>query len=204
MANKRNEYPDWVEKHRKKGVTIRKTKYGYGLYKCTSIYVKGGKNPKSVQEFLGMVYEDKGFVPKSEKKEYRKPFYVEYGLSSFILLNFKRTLDRASYDRNQNIIRLGIIKYIFGSCDQRLLDMSFIARNDEKLKEYAGKANGKRIDTISASIDKAFKERITDKDDLSVLVNELKLCVCDAANDVFPVMSEELKDLIERYGLKSW
>ena len=204
MANKKNVYPDWVEKYRTKGITIRKTKYGYGLYKCTSVYEKGRKYPKSIQEFLGMVYEDKGFVPKSEKKEYKEPLYVEYGLSAFIMNNFRRTLDRASYDRNQDIIRLGIIKYIFGSFDRRLLDSSYLTCHDEKLKDYAAKANRNRIDRVSSNIDKAFKERIRDEDDLNVLINELRLCVYDLGNDIKPIINRQLKELLERYGLRSW
>ena len=36
-------YPDWVEKFRSPGHTIKKTKQGYDLYSCTSKYVPGGK-----------------------------------------------------------------------------------------------------------------------------------------------------------------
>lgn len=32
-------YPDWAEKYRGKGRTIRKVRNGYGLYQCTSVYV---------------------------------------------------------------------------------------------------------------------------------------------------------------------
>ena len=56
-------YPDWVEKFRSPGHTIKKTKQGYGLYSCTSKYVPGGK-PKSVQTYLGKITPD-GFIPKS-------------------------------------------------------------------------------------------------------------------------------------------
>ena len=49
MARVMNKYPDWVEKYRQKSVTIRKTKYGYGLYRCTSRYVKGKKYPESTK-----------------------------------------------------------------------------------------------------------------------------------------------------------
>ena len=56
-------YPDWVEKFRSPGHTIKKTKQGYGLYSCTSKYVPGGK-PKSIQTYLGKITPD-GFIPKS-------------------------------------------------------------------------------------------------------------------------------------------
>lgn len=36
-------YPDWVEKFRSPGYTIKETKQGYSLYSCTPKYVPGGK-----------------------------------------------------------------------------------------------------------------------------------------------------------------
>ena len=56
-------YPDWVEKYRGEGRTIRKTKNGYALYECTSVYVKGLNYPKSVQKYLGRITENDGFIP---------------------------------------------------------------------------------------------------------------------------------------------
>ncbi len=95
MSKVINTYPDWVEKYRGKGKTIRKTANGYGLYKCTSVYDKSKGYPRSKQEFLGMIDEEKGFIPKVKKNG--NPEYIEYGLSSFIMINFKRELVRSSY-----------------------------------------------------------------------------------------------------------
>ena len=57
-------YPDWAEKYRGPGRTIRKVRNGYGLYECTSTYQPGQKYPKSVQTYLGMITEKDGFIPK--------------------------------------------------------------------------------------------------------------------------------------------
>lgn len=84
-------YPDWVEKYRTKGRTIRKTKNGFALYECTSIYVKGLKYPKSVQKYLGRITENEGFIPKQIPMSNS---FLEYGLSHFIIVNFKRELLR--------------------------------------------------------------------------------------------------------------
>ena len=86
-------YPDWVEKFRSPGHTIKKTKQGYGLYSCTSKYVPGGK-PKSIQTYLGKITPD-GFIPKSVVSKH--PVYVEFGLSHFIISSFKRDLIRSSF-----------------------------------------------------------------------------------------------------------
>ena len=204
MANRVNVYPDWVEKYRDKGITIRKTKYGYGLYKCTSIYDPSKKYPVVKQEFLGMVYEDKGFVPKRVNNEYKEPNYLEYGLSKFIMLNFKRDLRRVSYDGNENIIKLGIIKYIFGSYNKTLLAKSYLTYSDDDLFNYLDKANNKRIDKVAINIEAALNNKINDIDDLNTLISLLRLSVYDSNNDIYPIINDELKKLKERYGLKLW
>ena len=204
MAKNVNVYPEWVEKYRKKGVTIRKTKYGYGLYRCTSSYVKGKKYPQTVQEFLGMVYEDKGFVPKYEKKEYKKPHYLEYGLSSFIMNNFRRELLRSSYDHNQDIVKLGVIEYIFGNYSPVCLNSCYLTCGDHKLMEYSCTASKKRIRTIALNVKRCLKSKISDDDDLNILISLLRLSVYDQSNGIFPEISDELRKLSEKYGVKPW
>ena len=101
-------YPDWVEKFRSPGHTIKKTKQGYGLYSCTSKYVPGGK-PKSVQTYLGKITPD-GFIPKSVVSKH--PVYVEFGLSHFIISSFKRDLIRSSFRATDDTVYLGVVQYI--------------------------------------------------------------------------------------------
>ena len=75
-------YPDWVEKFRSPGHTIKKTKQGYGLYSCTSKYVPGGK-PKSIQTYLGKITPD-GFIPKSVVSKHRMILYILVLFSIFL------------------------------------------------------------------------------------------------------------------------
>lgn len=202
MSKTINKYPDWVEKYRSKGKTIRKTKYGYGLYKCSSVYVKDGK-PKSTQEFLGMIYKDKGFVPKQEKivNSYE---YLEYGLSKFIIINFNRELKRTSYDKNETIVKLGVVSYCFNGINESLLRKSFLTYKDEELIAYYKNNQSKRINTIYKRIDELFRQKISDDNDRNTLINLLKLMVIDKENLKEPVISEEVRNICDRYGLKLW
>ena len=204
MAKTVNTYPEWVEKYRKKGVTIRKTKYGYGLYRCTSCYAKDKKYPVTTQEFLGMVYEDKGFVPKSERKEYRKPHYLKYDLSFFLMNNFARDLLRSSCDHNENIVKLGIIEYIFRNHSLVSLSNCYLTCNDQGLAEYSFKVSDKRIHTIVLNIEKLLNLKVKDRKDLDDLLNLLRLSVYDQSNDIFPETDDDLKQLSEKYGVKLW
>lgn len=203
MAFKTNKYPDWVEKYRNKGKTIRKTKYGYGLYKCTSIYEAGKKYPTSKQEFLGMIYKDKGFIPKTSKVN-NAYVYIGYGLSYVIVNNFKRNLLRASYDKNENIINLGILKYIYGTYNKVIVKSDYLTHDNDDLINYLPNANTRRIDTIVKTIKTSFADKIADSDDLNTLLSLLRLSVIDKSNMLKPQIDDNLKELAGKYGIKLW
>lgn len=108
---KKNVYPEWAEKFRAEGKTIRKVRTGYGLYECTSTYVPGQKYPKSVQKYLGMITEKDGFIPKKSVSD-TASFSIEYGLSHFIISNFKRDLQRSVFNSDMAVVVLGTV-FIF-------------------------------------------------------------------------------------------
>lgn len=201
--SKKNQYPEWVEKYRSKGQTIRKVRNGYGLYKCTSVYVPGAPYPKSVQEYLGMITEEDGFIPKKSTTDH--PQYIEYGLSRLIWLNFKRSLLRSSFNGHEGLIRLGIVKYIFGDVTEDLINFSFISdgHEDEMISALASSSE-RRINNIANKIDELLKEKINDPIERKVLENLLRCCVMDSKNRLSqtPALPEKAKEIIERNGLK--
>ena len=203
MSTRVNKYPDWVEKYRDKGKTIRKTAYGYGLYKCTSIYDPSKKYPVSKQEFLGMIYEDKGFVPKVGKVN-NAYMYMGYGLSYVISNNFNRDIKRASYDKNENIINLAILKYVYGAYNEVIISSDYLTYQNKELINYLNNANSKRIDNIVKTIKTSFSNKINDDNDLNTLLSLLRLSVIDVDNMIKPQIKEELLVLARKYGIKLW
>ena len=143
-------YPDWAEKYRGKGRTIRKVRNGYGLYQCTSVYVSGQKYPKSIQKYLGMITEKDGFIPKKSDKPDSSDL-VEYGLSTLIFLNFKRDLQRSVFNGDQDLIctRLAIVYYLYHSFQPAFLGLTWLTCSDPKLYEIAGKAGSRNITMLS-------------------------------------------------------
>ena len=198
----KNVYPDWVEKYRKPGITIRKVKSGYGLYHCTSVYDKTLGYPKSVQEYLGMVTEQNGFIPK--RSLHKAPVYVEYGLSHFVVTNFKRDLIRSSYQAFEDLLILGVIQYLFDSCAPVFIRSSFISfGKEEHLIHYQQNIRPNRIKSISIKIDKMMRQHIPDETERNVLIKLLSLCVIDKNNPtVFPEIPKAVKEICERNGLK--
>lgn len=189
-------YPDWVERYHTKGTSIKKLKNGYGLYRCTSVYDKDKGYPKSVQEYLGMITEDKGFIAKRKER----PEYLEYGLSSFIMHNYQRDLLRSSYDHNLDLVRLGIIAYVFKSLDDIVFDSTYLTLTDkDRLKMFKETVNEKRIKTIINKISRLLDRDL--KEDREFIERSLLLTVIEKdRSDVF--YRDDLKKLIESKGLK--
>ena len=202
MAKRTVEYPDWAEKYRGKGRTIRKIKDGYGLYQCTSEYVKGGY-PKSKQVYLGIITEKDGFIPK--KTGGSAPAYIEYGFSGFLLQNFKRDIVRRFYNCSDFLLELGIIRYIFGGTEEVFLRSSYMTYGHaEQLIEYAAVSDEKRVIRVCTVIEELLEKRIPDAADLRILRQLLMLCVVEAGPGSVrkPALPEKITELLAKYDLK--
>ena len=202
MAKIKNTYPEWAEKFREKGKTIRKVKDGYALYKCTSEYVKGQKYPKAKQEYLGMITEKEGFIPK--RSDAPNPVYLEYGLSKVIRANFRREVMRHTCNFNDDIFWLGIIEFIFGSAERVCLERSSLTYGiADRLEELKGKIRPEKITRISELIASKLEEKIPDSDQRCIVRNLLMLCVIEARpGSLKPQIPEVVKDILKESGLR--
>ena len=198
-------YPDWAEKYRGKGRTIRKTRYGYGLYQCTSVYVRGQKYPKSVQKYLGMITEKDGFIPKKSDK-LDSADLVEYGLSSLIFLNFKRDLQRSVFngDKKLNRTRLAIVYYLYHSFQPRFLKLSRLTCCDSKLSEIALKVETGSIKMLSGKISVLLEMKIPDAEDRNYLLGYLRQVCVSRSGFQSPAAyyPNEITALLKKYGVR--
>lgn len=64
--NRTTVYPDWVQKYRTRGMTVKKKDNSYYLYKRTSKRVPGKKYPQPVDTYVGIITEQG--VVYAEKK----------------------------------------------------------------------------------------------------------------------------------------
>ena len=193
-------YPSWVEKYRTPGHTIKKTKQGYALYSCTSVYVKGQK-PKSVQTYLGRITQKDGFVSKTVVSS--QPEYLEFGLSHFIMANYKRELQRTVYDANIMIIYLGIIDVVFGSINDYFIQHCALTYNQaEGIIQYYHHASSQRIQRIRKKIESLIQNSVPDESQRDLLIQGLKLCVIEKNRIADPPLHlpVELIQIIERFG----
>lgn len=202
MAKRTNVYPDWAEKFRAKGKTIRKVKDGYALYACTSEYVKGGY-PKAKQEYLGMITEKDGFIPK--KTGGQEAVYLEYGLSHFVVQNFRREFTRHVFQSTDELFKLGIIAFVFGSAEDIYIRSSYLTYSDaDRLCDIRSKMDGRKIERIRGVINDAFCQRVPEESNRIKIRNLLLLCVVEKGPRSVrkPAIPKELTELFGSFKLK--
>lgn len=77
-------YPEWVQKHRVKGTTVKKKGDSYYLYKRTSRRVKGKKYPQPVDTYIGIITPE-GVIQSNKRKVSLTDAEVwEYGFSKAV------------------------------------------------------------------------------------------------------------------------
>ena len=77
-------YPEWVQKHRVRGTTIKKKGNSYYLYRRTSKRVPGKKYPQPVDTYIGLITPE-GVVYSDKKKVTLSNIEVrEYGFTKAI------------------------------------------------------------------------------------------------------------------------
>ena len=96
-------FPDWVLKHKRKGVELREIRGRYYAYEVSSKWNKKLKRPQKITgNYLGTITETDGFVPKrtkqvkvSKQSKNLKPKLTvkEWGVSNFIQENLSRYIE---------------------------------------------------------------------------------------------------------------
>ena len=199
-------FPEWVEKYRGPGKTIKKTKSGYALYQCTSKYMPG-HTPKSVQTYLGVIKEDVGFIPKktSAPVPLPGPMYVEYGLSHLIWVNLRSKIAGALWNSTGELIKLGILGFIFGGFEEIYIRSCFLTYQDaDRYIRFLKAANPKRLQTAKGVVEREMRKAIPDEAEYDHVIRLLMLCVVDAGagNEKRPVLSVFLREILEKNKLR--
>ena len=78
-------YPEWVQKFRKPGTTVKQKGDSYYLYKRTSRRIKGKKYPQPVDKYIGIITPD-GVIESDRRRVSLSSLVVkEYGFSRTLL-----------------------------------------------------------------------------------------------------------------------
>ena len=197
--------PDFAKPLKKRGYDVRERKGTYFLYKVTSKRVPGKSYPMLEQEYIGVIDSTGKLIRKKEYPSKKKREYLEWGLSSFIMARYKRTLLRSAYNgsagKNLELIELAAIRYAFGTLSETAIRRCHLAKEDaDKLVNLSTVVSVERIARLSNKIGEL--QRASFGDDLEDAEILMRLCVIERDSIEEPGYSDELLALFGKHGIE--
>ena len=182
-------YPDWVQKYRTRGTTVKKVGDSYYLYKRTSRRVPGKKYPQPVDTYIGVITPN-GVTPRGRKLVTLGSVEVkEYGFSRAVWElcpeGWKKTLG----DRWEDVLTAVIAGR---SAKSYLVKERKLLTAEELHCQFAAQT--------AALSRRLYKEHGVSLDDLQPL-DDIYL-VYFGKETVVSKISDAQKDLLDRLGIR--
>ena len=131
--------------------------------------------------------------------------YVEYGLSHLIWTNLRSKIAEALWKSTGDLIKLGILGFIFGSFEEIYIRSCFLTCHDaERLARLLESTNPKRLQTVKGAVERELRRAIPEASDYDHATRLLMLCVVDvsAGHETKPELSRFLREILEKNGLR--
>lgn len=197
--------PDFAKPYKTKGHDVRLVGKSYQLFKITSVRVPNKPHPVLKQEYLGVIDPDKGLLPKRHLSE-EKEELLEYGLSSFILKRYKRTLKRAVFTGcTDDVIYLSIIYFMYGHVEDRFIKLSYLSTRLEPLSDLFRQVPFmKKVVSMAKRIEQELRTTFTEGSDcdyLIALLKEIKINPKAAKTKTVKYPTEAI-ELFNKYQIK--
>lgn len=147
MPGTERTYPEWVQKYRTRGMTVKKKDNSYYLYQRTSRRVRGKKYPQPVDHYVGVITPDGILYAKSRIAPKHPRIRVrEYGWTWALLEKCPASWKRLAGGHWEDILKDLVIQH---SPNTYLLD-------DKKRRTEPGQDG--RLDDLYAALGRAMKE----------------------------------------------
>ena len=179
------QYPDWVQKHRTKGTTVKKNGDSYYLYKRTSRRVKGKKYPQPVDTYIGVITPEGVIQSKKRKVALTDAEVWEYGFSKAVWELCPDDWKKPLGDDWQDVLSIILLKQSPTSYIQKTRRMKKEA--DFRYQFAAQTAS------LSRSI---YKKRGIGLEELHQL--ETIYLVCLDKTEIISKINEEQRELLEK------
>lgn len=205
---KASDLPEWARIYKTKGHDVRRVGKDFSLYQITSKMVEGKNHPVLVQKYLGRITEKDGFIParialSSSTK------VLEFGLTDFLLRNFKRELEEHIFNSaasfREDTIRLAIIYHVFGSTAEEVIRSTMMSMGHEDKLISMGRQRSRTVERLSGTLGKLFESAIGDVDDRARLTALLRSSVVESSEnariDGYP---KDADAIIDKWGMRKW
>lgn len=203
--------PDYAKKYKIKGYDVKKINNEFYLYKVSHKRVADKPYPVTSLSYIGKIDRNLGLV-KAFTQRHDVDDYLEYGLSSYIFRNYKRAIQRTLFNMSgdfaTNIIRLGIVLFVFGDVSLESLSSSYLTYKDASLLLDFYQSNGRysgRVSRVRAKIGELLKTVFYDDDDRKCLIFSLRnmtACITDKGEKIDSIPSLKARQIFDKYGVK--
>ena len=155
MRTPKTEYPEWIQKHRKEGTTVKNIRGKYYLYRrVTSKRVEGKKNPQPVYEFLGTITEEGIVPPQKRRLDINNVIVRELGFTYALMNACPETWKEIQGEKWEEKLKAIVISR---SKNSYILDTSDHIKSAEELRMQLGtmvSSLGRKLsDTLHVSLD---------------------------------------------------
>ena len=184
-------YPEWVQKHRVRGTTVKKKGDSYYLYKRTSKRVPGKKYPQPVDTYIGIITPE-GVIYSDKKKVTLSNIEVrEYGFTRAIQELCPDGWKKPLREDWEDVLDIIILKW---SPESFLKDKEGKKTEDDFHYQFAAQAA-----SLSRRIYKNYGIELKELDILKTIY-----LVHIEKNIAISVISPAQQQLIDRLGLSSF
>lgn len=154
-------YPEWVQKYRERGTTIKKKGDSYYLYKRTSKRVPGKKYPQPVDTYVGIITPE-GVIQTQRKRVELSDIEVwEYGYSNVLWKLCPQGWKDSLGDEWEDVLKTLILRW----SPQSYIGRAFTARSPKEFHCSFGAQAG----MLSRRIHKEYKVDVKELDILKTI-----------------------------------
>ena len=152
--------PEFARPFKTKGHDVRKIANEYYLYRVDHFRVSDKKYPVTKYVYIGRIDREKGLIPSHAQNDGEVIACLEYGLSDYIYSNYRRALQRTLFNTSgemaSDTIKIGIIRFVFGTVTLAALRASRLTHYDAD-RLFAMYSSNARLEgrarTLSEKID---------------------------------------------------
>ena len=203
--------PDYAKKFKVRGYDVKKVGNEYYQYKVEHYRVENKNYPVTRFIYIGKIDKVKGLIKSNQEKD-EVIAYLEYGLSNYIFNNYKRALQRSLFnisgENATNLIKLGIIKYIYKDINLNTLKYSYLTYFDSsKLWSFydLNKHNQVRANKISSKIEDLLSSVFyddLDRQDLLTSLKNMNAIIYQKHKKINTIYSDNVKSIFRKYKIR--
>lgn len=208
---KLEDLPDFTKKYKIKGYDVKKIGNEYYQYKIEHYRTPDKSYPVTKSIYIGKIDKEKGLIKANSNSE-DVVVYLEYGLSNYIFKNYKRALQRSLFNISGehaiNLIKLGIINFIYNEVSLSTLRYSYLTYFEaDDLLEFYNSNNQNQIRTtkIENKIDELLSKVFLNDEDRKALIISLKnmnAIIYDNDKKVNEIYPNNVKSIFKKYKVK--